>query len=179
MTVISNWFKNTFCACLYPDVEAFKLKQELYNVTKKYKISILPIASGFDLDNLYPLTNHVAAWSTFIVGKDKTYILANCKNLKIENLNTDKLLNHTGEGIIPDEMREFLDPIWDRTLMGNQCQFYMVFNGQTYFANSYPFLNNKKKVIGGILFLRLYETMPDVFLQNEIPVKTDSTKATQ
>jgi hypothetical protein len=148
--------------------EEYELNKQLYHVSKKYKISILPIAAGFNLENLYPLTDQVEFWNIFIVGKDKTYILAHCKNLVIPN--TDKLLNKTADGILPDELRDFFDPLWDKTLKGTQLQFYIVFNGRTYFVNSYPFYNEKKVVIGAIMFFRLFETMPDIYYQHEIPI---------
>ena len=157
-----------FSSCFKPRTEEIKLNTQLYNVSRKYKISILPISSGFELENLYPLTDRVEFWNTFVVGKDKTYILANCKNLTIPN--SDKLLNNTADGILPDELKDFFDPIWDKTLKGSQLQFYIIFNGQTYFVNTYPFLNNKKRVIGAIMFLRLFDTMPDIYYQNEIPI---------
>ena len=161
-------FPNFFSNCFRTPNEQIILNQQLYNVSRKYKISILPILAGFELENLYPLTDRVEFWNTFVIGNDKTYILANCKNLQIPS--TDKLLNRTANGILPDELKDFFDPIWDKTLKGTQLQFYIVFNGQTYFVNTYPFLNNKKQVIGAIMFLRLFETMPDIYYQNQIPI---------
>lgn len=145
-----------------------QLRSELYNVSRKYKISILPVASGYNIENLYPLTDHVELWNIFIVGRDKTYILANCKNLKIPR--SSELVNNTADGILPDELKDFFDPIWDQTLNGNQLQFYIIFDGRTYFVNSYPFFNERKRVIGAILFLRLFETMPDYQFQQTIQV---------
>jgi hypothetical protein len=165
--MIFDIIKKVLPSCFQPK-DDMSLNQELYNVSKKYKISILPIQNGFNLENLYPLTDRVHLWNIFIVGKDKTYILASCKNLKIPNV--EHLPNKTADGIMPDELKNFFDPIWDKTLQGNQLQFYIVFDGQTYFVNTYPFLNEKKRVIGAIMFLRLFETMPDIYYQNEIPI---------
>jgi hypothetical protein len=169
MDTIKRWF-----SCFKGHDDMVQLNQQLYNVSKKYKISILPIVSGFNLDNLYPLTDQVQFWNIFIVGRDKTYILASCKNIKIPN--TEQLLNKTADGILPDELREFFDPIWDKTLKGSQLQFYIVFNSSTYFVNTYPFYNDRKRVIGAIMFLRLFETMPDVYYMNNFPVDTKDQK---
>ena len=52
------------------------------------------------------------------------------------------------------------DSVWTKTLQGKQLQFYMVWNSKLYFINTYPFFNGKGKVIGAILFMRAFETMP-------------------
>lgn len=136
------------------------LDRNIYNVSKEYKISILPIIPDFDIDNLYPITDQVHKWSILIVGNDKTYILASIKDPHITIPESVDLPNHTGNNILPDELTCFFDSVWTTTLTGKQLQFYMVWNGKLYFVNTYPFFNGKKKVIGAILFMRAFETMP-------------------
>jgi hypothetical protein len=136
------------------------LDRKIYDVSREYKISILPIIPNFDIDNLYPLTDHVELWNIFIVGNDKTYILASVNDPHIVIPNSN-LTNHQAKNILPDELVKLLDGIWDKTLGGKQLQFYMVWNGKLYFINTYPFFNGKDKVIGAILFMRTFESMPE------------------
>jgi len=137
------------------------LDRNIYHVTRKYKISILPITPNFDIDNLYPLTDHVELWNIFIVGNDKTYILANVNDPFITLPQATRLPNKQGQDILPNELVIVFDSIWTKTLMGKQLQFYMVWNGKLYFINTYPFFNGKRKVIGAILFMRGFDTMPE------------------
>lgn len=137
------------------------LDKNIYKVTRKYKISILPITPNFDIDNLYPLTDHVELWNIFIVGNDKTYILANVNDPYITLPQATRLPNKQGQDILPNELVIVFDSIWTKTLMGKQLQFYMVWNGKLYFINTYPFFNGKRKVIGAILFMRGFDKMPE------------------
>jgi hypothetical protein len=137
------------------------LDRNIYNVSREYKVSILPITPDFDIDNLYPLTDHVELWNIFIVGNDKTYILANINDPHIRIPQADQLPNNQGQNFLPNELVMVFDSIWTKTLIGKQLQFYMVWNSKLYFVNTYPFFNGKGKVIGAILFMRGFETMPE------------------
>lgn len=141
-----------------PDI----IDRQIYNVSREYKISILPIYPNFEIDNLYPLTDHVELWNIFIIGNDKTYILANVNDPHIKIPETQDLLNNHSEDVIPMELHAVFDAIWTKTLSGRKLQFYMVWNGKLYFINTYPFLNGKNKVIGAVMFMRAFETMPEV-----------------
>ena len=161
-----NLFENINLTCA-PNLFGSKKKisddgldRNIYNVSKEYKISILPIIPDFDIDNLYPITDQVHKWSILIVGNDKTYILASIKDPHITIPESEDLPNHTGNNILPEELTKFFDSVWTTTLTGKQLQFYMVWNGKLYFVNTYPFFNGKKKVIGAILFMRAFDTMP-------------------
>jgi hypothetical protein len=137
--------------------ESYELDKNIYKVTREYKISILPITADFDIENLYPLTDHVELWNIFIVGNDKTYILANVNDphILIPNINT--LPNKQAQNILPDELIAVFNSIWSKTLTGKQLQFYMVWNSKLYFVNTYPFFNGKSAVIGAIMFMRAFE----------------------
>ena len=137
------------------------LDRNIYQVSREYKISILPIIPNFDIDNLYPLTDHVELWNIFIVGNDKTYILASINDPHICLPQAKDVANHKGNNILPDELVVVFDSVWSKTLSGKQLQFYMVWNGKLYFINTYPFFNGQGKVIGAILFMRAFETMPE------------------
>jgi hypothetical protein len=172
-----NIFENfdiSFSCFQKPKVED-ELDKKIYNVSREYKISILPITPNFDIDNLYPLTDHVELWNIFIIGNDKTYILANVNDPHIVLPHKEHLANRQGQNILPDELMIVFDSVWTKTLQGKQLQFYMVWNSKLYFINTYPFFNGKGKVIGAILFMRAFETMPQTrFTTMEgylIPVK--------
>jgi len=139
-----------------------KLDKKLYDVTHKCKLSILPITTKYDIENLYPITDHVEHWNIFIVGNDKTYILASVNDPHIHIPNYEQLPNKQGKNIIPDELTKVFDSVWDSTLQGNQLQFYLVWDSKLYFMNTYPFLNDKKKVIGAIMFMRAFMSIPEL-----------------
>lgn len=157
-----NIFESLYLSCFCYREKKDDLHGDIYKVSKEYKITILPITHNIDIDNLYPVTDHVELWNIFIVGNDKTYILANINDKHINIPNNDKLLNHKAENLLPDELRKIFDKIWDKTLSGKQLQFYMVWNSKLYFINTYPFFNGKAKTIGAILFMRMFESMPDI-----------------
>jgi hypothetical protein len=159
------------------------LDKKIYDVSREYKISILPITPNFDIDNLYPLTDHVELWNIFIVGNDKTYILANVNDPHIHIPNHSSLKNNQGQTILPQELVMVFDSIWSKTLQGKQLQFYMVWNSKLYFINTYPFFNGKATVIGAILFMRAFETMPETkftaFEGNLSPSKENERASTR
>jgi hypothetical protein len=135
--------------------------RSLFNLSEKHNISILPVENTFELENLYPKRNHVEEWTTFVVGKDKTYIVSNPGSMSFAN--SDNLVNHKGTGFLPSSLEEFLDPIWDRTLGGNDLQFFILYDGKTYFVNTFGFKNRSGNIVGACMFLRLFETIPNQF----------------
>lgn len=134
--------------------------QAIYDTARKYEIGILPVHNNVNIKNLYPITDQVHLWNTFIVGNDKTYILSSINDLK-GFPETTNLLNKKGDVVLPTFLQDFFDPIWDKTLKGKQLQFYMIYNTRTYFVNSYPFRNDEDFVIGAIMFIRAFEKMPN------------------
>jgi hypothetical protein len=151
------------CFCSKVDEGANKAMRDnefinsIVNSGSQHKIYVLPIQNDFELDDLYPKDNHVDKWSTFVVGKDKTYILANSLDFKMG----DSLVNHKGTGILPNTIEKFLDPIWNRTLDGNQVQLFMMYDSKTYLLNSYAFKNNNEQIIGACMFMRLVDSLPN------------------
>ena len=124
-------------------------------------MSILPISSGYELDNLYPITDRVKEWNTFIVGNDKTYILSNIGDERVQ-VSGDDLVDTKGN-TLPSELFQFFDNVWTHTLQGKQLQFYIVLNGKLYFINTYSLRNENNKIIGAILFMRNFDTIPDTY----------------
>jgi hypothetical protein len=150
-----------------------EIDRKIYNVSQEYNISILPIIQSYELDNLYPPTDHVELWNIFIVGSDKTYILANVKDEHIKIPNANLLPNKTGVNLLPEGLQQFMDSIWDKTLCGKKLQFYMTWNFRLYFINTYPFHNNKDKVIGAVMFMRAHENMPHMMMNCAIDLETN------
>lgn len=162
-TLVEKLNCNIFCM---PKKNRHKdIMDSLYRVSKQYKISILPIANVYELDNLYPITDRVKEWNTFIVGNDKTYILSNIGDNKVYIPQDNNIVDTKGASI-PEELFLFLDNVWTHTLKGKQLQFYMILNGQIYLINTYCLYNANSKIIGAILFMRNFDTLPNTYTEN-------------
>ena len=166
-----NVFENIVlkCACFGKHENENDIDRNIYKISREYKISILPITPNFDIDNLYLLTDHVELWNIFVIGNDKTYILANVNDPHIKLPEAENLPNKKGQMILPSELIMVFDSIWTKTLLGKQLQFYMVWNTKLYFVNTYPFFNGKNVVIGAILFMRGFNNIPDNKIKDNIP----------
>lgn len=149
-----------------------EIDHKIFNASQEHNISILPIIQTYEIDNLYPPTDHVELWNIFIIGNDKTYILANIKDDHIRIKDVEKLPNKTAQNILDEGLNIFLDGIWDKTLLGKKLQFYMTWNARLYFVNTYPFHNGRDKVIGAVMFMRAHEHMPKTSLQCSVDLET-------
>ena len=150
-----NFKFNCFCNRKQKKEEE-EMDKNIAFINGKYDINILPIKDTFYLSNLYPITDRVERWSVFIVGNDKTYIHVSQGDFNFPRAN--ELPNRKGNALMSDELIEFFTPIWNQTLNGKQLQFYMSVKERLYFVNSYPFINEQKQVIGGILFVRPFSS---------------------
>lgn len=149
-----------FCTPKTKDDSQKNLNKLIFSSSKKFNISILPISPNYNIENLSPTSATAHLWNIFIIGNDKTYILASVKDNFNEIPNSQQLINKKGVNILQEDLYEFFETIWDETLKNKQLQFYMVWCGKLYFINTYPLFNGVKKIIGAILFMRLFETMP-------------------
>jgi hypothetical protein len=140
------------------DKEKIDHYPELQNLSFKYNISVLPLFKSFNIDDLHPTTNNVENWITFIIGKDKRYIVANNINYLNINISQNEILNKIGK----DGIFDFLNPLWDKTLQGRKLQFFMIYQNKTYFVNTYPYYNNVNIIIGASMFIRPFDTMPAI-----------------
>lgn len=158
-----NFFEtlNVYLSCKREPKVNENIDKKIFDVSREARVSILPISTNFDIDDLYPITDHVELWNIFIVGKDKTYILAHVKDPHIVP-SVESLRNKTKKNVFSYDLERVMDRIWDQTLTGVKMQFYMVWNGKLFFVNTYPFRNRKSQVIGGVMFMRAFETMPDM-----------------
>lgn len=154
--------------------EVQSIENQLLKAAHTYNISILPVVANYNIDNLYPSTNQVHLWNTFVVGNDKTYILANIKDLGLltDNEKNDqdsvsgRLLNNRSYSILPSALSQFMDTIWDYTLGGQQMQFFMLWNARLFFTNTYPLQNTHSKVIGAVMFMRAFDSLPKTEYQD-------------
>lgn len=154
-------FENMSLSCFLgrdPKKQSNKIEEKIYRVSNDYNITVLPFQADFEIDNLYPITNKVELWNIFVVGNDKTYILANIKDPNIYVPHTAELLNHKSENILPSDLHRFFDAVWDSTLGGKQLQFCILWNNRLYLLNSYPFYNSKKTIVGATMFMRQYDS---------------------
>lgn len=122
----------------------------------KYNVSILPVESNFQITNLMPLTNHVELWNVFVVGNDKSYILAHVNDPYTSLPLAGNLPNRTGDAGLPSEVVLLFDVIWTKTLAGKQLQFFMSWNGRLYLVNTYPLANGRQATIGAVMFMRAF-----------------------
>ncbi len=167
------------CSCMKKpktkgeDKEENDVDSKIYDVISKYNVSILQMPHNHEITNLYPNNGDVTLWNIFVIGSDKTYILADVRDPDSKIPNSNRLLNHQGINIIPDDLFKILDSIWDKTLLGKQLQFYMVWNDKLYFVNTYPFFNKRNYVIGAIMFMRKFESNQYKFtsIDNKRPSK--------
>lgn len=165
ISLINNLTFN--CTGWFRDKKSRKNKdamESLYMVSHKYKLSILPISSTYELENLYPITDRVREWNTFVIGNDKTYILSNVgdKTTQLHSDIVEQIVDTKGSGL-PEELFLFFDNVWDHTLKGNQLQFYIVLNGKLYLINTYCLHNRLNNVIGAVLFMRNFDTLPQAY----------------
>jgi hypothetical protein len=132
----------------------------IVNVATKHNITILPVygkeMSGGD-SNLYPVSNHVDTWNTFVVGSDKTYILANVNNPLTHVPNHEYLQNHKGDNILPPEMHQFFDAVWDKTLLNNTMHLFVAWNEQLFRVNSFPLVSELGVVVGAVMFMKTFD----------------------
>lgn len=134
--------------------------EELNDVYDKssFDICILPINPAiYVIENLFPYWNHVQSWDIFIIGCDKTYIMAQVNSFETSKDLRQELPNRRGFGLIDTALYTFLEPIWDKTLGGTKLQFFMRMNDKDYLVNTFPMTNHKEKVIGAVLFMREFQ----------------------
>lgn len=137
-------------------------------------VYMLPMQHDHNLiNNLYPDWDKVDLWNIFIIGNDKTYILANIKTFFNQaSPPGNAALNNNGVAGLDEWLQRFLDPLWDVTLQGHHLHFVMLLQGRTYVCNSYPFRNQTRKVIGAILLIRLFDT----FVATRVLTPEDKTE---
>jgi hypothetical protein len=122
------------------------IDKEFVDLGKRFNITILPLDDiECEFTDLYPTSDNTNHWNTFIVGRDKSYIQATVFDLHLDN--HERLIQ-------TDELKEFFNPIWDKTLSGCNVQFMMIWLSRTYVVNTYPMRNFNNNVIGAMMFIR-------------------------
>lgn len=155
-SVIENLSLTFNCFCRQQDRRSAK-HNDLLELNDKYNITILPL-TDYVIDNLYPKTNKVQSWNIYIVGNDKTFIMSNSNDF---DMPVD-VLNTRGEKIANNELKDFFDDIFERTLedTGHDLQFLMIHMNNAYVVNTYCLSNQNRKVIGACAFIRRFDTLP-------------------
>lgn len=144
----------------------YRVYSEADDIASKYDMTILPVPASFCIDNLYPPTNHVHRWNILIIGKDKTFVHASICDLDLPD--QTKFPNNRCGTVLSRELQEFFDPIFDQTLANHQLQFYMAWQSKIFLVNTYPILNQRTEVIGGVLFIRDNSLLPRMTLANQL-----------
>lgn len=153
------------------DTEAYMknyvTSKKIIEMGATHKLQILPVMRGKEILDLYPPTDQVHLWNTFVVGKKLNYIVANVNDLNIGVPDPKYLLNTRADNIMDDDIKNFFDHIWKETLDGVDLQFFMIKSGRTYFVNTYCLQNGNHQTIGGLCFIRNIETLPYFLLDED------------
>ncbi len=146
------------------EIESYKknymISKKIIEMGATHKLQILPVMRGKEITDLYPPTDQVHLWNTFVVGSNLNYIVANVNDLNIGVPDPKYLLNSKAENIMDDDIKNFFNNIWKETLGGVDLQFFMIKSGKTYFVNTYCLQNGNQQTIGGLCFIRNIETLP-------------------
>lgn len=157
-SVFSFNFKN--CMCFFNKTRKQRVfyEKRLLSIQNTIDIKILPFTSFLPLTDIFPKNNHVAEWSVYVIGKNKRLVVAQ-DNLE---LSEESMLAKKYDNVINEKNGIFFDTVFEMIISGHESQFLMVVKEKLYFANTYSFLNEDKKAIGGILFVRLYSSMSEL-----------------
>jgi hypothetical protein len=153
--VMSKMFKS----CWQTSAKEPDLHVELYRVSEKFKIAILPIAFDVCIGNL---NDSLVAWSVYVIGKDLIFIQAT--DLPgMHDIDLCFLVNKSVSDM-PTELEHIFRPIWMSTLSGKHIQTYFVISGMLYELYTHPLFNQKQSIIGACMFVRKAEfiSIPEV-----------------
>lgn len=145
----------------------YMTSKKIIEMGATHKLQILPVMRGKEIIDLYPPTDQVHLWNTFVVGKKLNYIVANVNDLNIGVPDPKYLLNIKADNIMDEDIKNFFDHIWKETLNGVDLQFFMIKSGKTYFVNTYCLQNGNQQTIGGLCFIRNIETLPYFLLDED------------
>lgn len=169
MSLVGSIFSFNFdkCFCFMrkktkKDGQKAAYEKRLMSLQFDMDVKVLPFLSFLPLTDIFPQKNHVSEWSVYIIGKNKRLVVAQ-DNL---HLSDESMLNKKFDSILEGKNGEFFNLVFDMIINGHETQFLMVVNNQLYFANTYTFMNEEKKPIGGILFVRLYSSMDELVPKN-------------
>lgn len=152
--------------------KSYVTSKRIIEMGASHKLQILPVMRGKEIIDLYPPTDQVHLWNTFVVGKKLNYIVANVNDLNIGVEDPKYLLNTKADNIMTDDIKQFFDHIWKETLDGVDLQFFMIKSGKTYFVNTYCLKNGIQQTIGGLCFIRNLDTLPYFLLDEEESIST-------
>jgi hypothetical protein len=169
MSIFGSLFSFNFdnCSCLFSKKTKDKNERTFYenklmSLQENIDIKVLPFLSFLPLTDIFPESNHVAGWSTYVNGKNKRLVVSQ-DNLQLSD---NSMLNKKYDNVLDGKNGEFFDTVFQMIISGHENQFLMVYKEKLYFANCYCFRNEEKAVIGGILFIRLYTSMSELLPKN-------------
>lgn len=152
------------CSCFNSVAREESIADKLNDAYRKkgFNVTFLPInASTFNLKDLYPHGNQVEFWTTFVVGAKSQFICASTDHLDFERPSKSPL-NTDGAGILSEDLRGFLQPIFDKCLKFNtSIMLLCVINSITYLINGFP-LSFNGNVVGCSVFIRRFDNHPSV-----------------
>jgi hypothetical protein len=171
MSIFGSLFSFNFenCSCLFGNKKDKQrqtdrdfYENKLMSLQDNTDIKVLPFLSFLPLTDIFPENNHVAGWSTYVIGKNKRLVVSQ-DNLQLSD---NSMLNKRYDNVLEGKNGEFFDTVFQMIISGHENQFLMVYKEKLYFANTYTFRNEDKLPIGGILFIRLYTSMSELLPKN-------------
>jgi len=130
-------------------------------------IKILPVKQIEPLQDIF--SDDVQHWSIYIVGKHRQILLGKDSiGLSSEAV----LINKKYDEVLTKSNATFFDIVFDALMDGVEKPFFLLKSEQLYLCNIYAFHNEKNKIIGSILLLRLYKDMEnEIKRNNEVPIQ--------
>jgi hypothetical protein len=163
MSIVGSLFSFSFdnCSCFFnktKKVEKQVYQEKLTTLPENCDITVLPFMSFLPLTDIFPESSHVDEWSVYIIGKNKRLVVSQ-DNLKLAD---KSMLNKRYDHVLEGKNGLFFDTVFQMIIDGHETQFIMMIKDKMYFANTYTFKNENKQNIGGILFIRLYNSMTEL-----------------
>ena len=157
-----NLFESFSCFChRKPDLPTLKAQyeNELLSLSDE-TIQILPFVKGsFELQNLFPTNNHVEAWSHLVLGCDKRVV--SFKDALGFSDGKD-LPNNRFDDVLKGPYARFFEVCMDMILSGCGSSFLLLFKGTVHLATLFSYLNESGKVVGGAVYIRKLNSIPEV-----------------
>lgn len=170
----------TFCGSLFDGCSCFlgkkdkpmnnmQLETELLSLSDE-TLQVLPFAESFELKNLFPQNNHVEDWTHLVVGCDKRVIFF--RDTMGFTAHGQVLNNHRFDDVLKGPYSRFFEVCMNMIMTGCGSSFLLLFKGTVYLATLFSYLNNSKNVIGGAIYIRKLNSIPEVTKDMQMFVQT-------
>ena len=149
--------------CVFPIKTKKKKKKEMEedlkeksSMYKDIKINIIPTPNNLKIHNLVFNNENLDKWNVFIIGNDKTYILAHIGDPFYDNTNIS--IQGTKGEKLSEDISYFFNKVWTYTLNSYELQFLAFIGNKMFLINTFCFRTKyKKKIIGAIMLMRSYD----------------------